>query len=378
MTKTAVDTEITNDVVDIEDDKGDTEESVPLNRYDISFYGADYPVDGIVKRLKEEDIQIPRIGDKFKDSDEEYDGFQRLDNIWTKKQKDKFIESLLMGLPVPGIFLTKTKEGYFLVLDGQQRLVALQSFYDIDKKNTLGKSVQEEYRGKSYNSLSGEERRRLDNTIIHATVIRQEQPKGYSSIYHIFERLNSGGKLLTPQQIRMALYHGKLADLLLRLNQNDSWQTLLHKKETDSSLKDIELILRFFALFYEREDYKNPMKDFLNKFMDKNKNIEDSMQKDYKNLFVRTVNFIQKSIGDNAFCDKGSNTPKAAIVDSLMYGVAKRLNGSKRKIDSQKVKEIFDDVLKDIEYQDAINKYTSQQKQVEKRLHLLENKLNSI
>ena len=352
------------------DDETDAEESIPLTAYEVSFYALDYLVDGIVQRLGSDDILILQVGTDLQDGEYVIPGFQR-PFVWSTQKSDKFIESLLMGLPVPGIFLARTSEGVLLVLDGQQRLETLRKFYTGNRK--LGNSVQQMYRQKTYNTLADEDRRRLDNSVIHATVVRQESPGDYDSIYHIFERLNSGGEELTPQQIRMALYHGTFSELLLELNQNGTWRKLIRQKTSDlafKKFKDIEMILRFFALFHDSGEYKNPMKNFLNKFMAKHRNIESSERKQYEQLFCDTVKFINQSMGDSAFCGKGKR-PSAAIVDSLMYGVAKRLI-SGVSLSSQEAQNAVEAMLEDQDYQEAIGKRTSMVKHVKQRLNLSE------
>src|SRR5690242_3394413 len=202
------------------DDLAELNEVLPSN-YSITSYGADYPVDGLVKRMEQADIIIPRFSVEPEDEQSTV-GFQR-DFVWTKSQADRFVESLLLGLPVPGIFLVKEMNGKHLVLDGQQRLKTLQSFYDgvfLGKEYVL-ENVQEKWTGKTYKSLHADDRRRLDDSIIHATIVRQDEPtEDQSGIYLIFERLNSGGTFLQPQEIRVALYHGAFATLLGRLNEN--------------------------------------------------------------------------------------------------------------------------------------------------------------
>jgi uncharacterized protein with ParB-like and HNH nuclease domain len=137
-----------------ENDLEDTDEALPFN-YSITSYGADYPTDGLVKRLNRGDIYVP--------------DFQR-GYVWKLKEASKFIESLLLGLPVPGIFLSKeTETQKLLVIDGQQRLRTIQYFYNgtfnptdktTDKKFALD-GISEQFNDKTYNSLSDEERRRL-------------------------------------------------------------------------------------------------------------------------------------------------------------------------------------------------------------------------
>jgi len=162
--------------------------------YSITAYGADYPVDGVVKRIEAGDIIVPTFSWE-PGADSQVVGFQR-EYVWPRPKGDRFIESLLLGLPVPGIFLVKEPSGRFLVLDGHQRLYTLRAFYDgvihgVEYK--LG-DVQARFVGKRYRDLDIEDRRRLDDSIIHATVIRQDQPsEDQSSIYVIFDRLNTGG-----------------------------------------------------------------------------------------------------------------------------------------------------------------------------------------
>src|SRR5712692_5961522 len=132
--------------------------------YSITAYGADYPVDSIVKRMEAEDIIVPRFSWEAPKKSRIV-GFQR-EYVWPRPKADRFIESLLLGLPVPGIFLVKEASGRLLVLDGHQRLYTLRAFYEgvingIEYK--LG-DVQERFVGKRYKDLDVEDRRRLDDS----------------------------------------------------------------------------------------------------------------------------------------------------------------------------------------------------------------------
>jgi hypothetical protein len=153
----------------------ETEEEVVNYRYLITSYGADYPVDSIIKRLKDDVIFVPPFQRKF---------------VWNVQQASRFVESLLLGLPVPGIFLSKEEStGRLLIIDGQQRLTSLFWFYNgffRGKKFQLT-GVQEDLMGKTYADLEMMDKTRLDDAIIHATIIKQNQPDdGDSSVYLIF------------------------------------------------------------------------------------------------------------------------------------------------------------------------------------------------
>src|SRR4051794_21734010 len=117
--------------VPIADDEGvlDVNETLEVlpSEYSITAYGADYPVDGLVKRLDTDAIQIPTF-DPEVPTESGITGFQR-GYVWSKSQADRFIESLLLGLPVPGVFLVQEPNNVLLVLDGQQRLLTLHGFY---------------------------------------------------------------------------------------------------------------------------------------------------------------------------------------------------------------------------------------------------------
>jgi len=100
--------------------------------------------------------------------------------------------------------------------------------------------------------------------IIHATIVKQDDPsEDQSSIYHIFERINTGGIQLHPQEIRTSIYQGTFCALLAELNTNTDWRAIYGP--LSKTMRDQELILRFFALLHYRQDYARPMKDFLNK-----------------------------------------------------------------------------------------------------------------
>ena len=326
----------------------DQEDDVRTSNYAITSYGADYPVDGLVKRIRKGDIYIPEFQRGF---------------VWDIKTASRFIESLLIGLPVPGIFLSKDQESKLIVIDGQQRLRTIQYFYDgkipihsdydLEENTTDGKvfalkldgndnSSEEsanKFNNKTYSTLSDEERRRLDDAIIPATIIKQDIPENDdSSIYQIFERLNTGGIKLTSQEIRACIYHGEFNKLLIELNKNSQWQDIFNGKTTsnfrpDPRMKDQELILRFLALHCASIDYdgdnektityQKPMKSFLNEFMKQNRQINNIKKEQIINIFNHSIETIHNSIGLRAFRPKkGLN---AAVLDAVLVGISRRL-----------------------------------------------------
>jgi uncharacterized protein with ParB-like and HNH nuclease domain len=161
-------------------DEAEKDEAVPQLHYDVTSFGADYDVDGLVKRMNKNEILVPPFQRGF---------------VWNIKEASRFLESLLLGLPVPGIFLAKEPESNrFLVIDGQQRLKTLQFFYEGyfhpkpgEESRRVFKlvNVQKQYEGRTYTTLEAKDRLQLDNSIIHATILKQESPPGENTRSHL-------------------------------------------------------------------------------------------------------------------------------------------------------------------------------------------------
>lgn len=342
--------------------EGDTDneevEVVPV-QYSISSYGVDYTVDGLVKRLNRGDIFMPP--------------FQR-DYVWNIAEASKLIESCLLGLPIPGVFLAKeTGSNKLLIIDGQQRLRTLQFFCtgvfnpkedDAVTRNFLLTKVQKKFDGLTYNKLTENDRIKLDDTVIHATIIKQESPQDdNTSIYHVFERLNSGGKRLSPQEIRTAAYHGNFNDMIRALNNYPRWRSLYGDKS--SRLKDEELILRFFAVFFDFSNYQSPMTEFLTKFNKKHKDTNEKFILNCSQLFKQTCDTIYRALGREAFRPYGRALNVAAC-ESVMYAVAKAINEESKKDDKdirqvniEKLQSAHQSLFHDEKYLESITKATS-------------------
>jgi hypothetical protein len=303
---------------DVVDDSGD-EEIVPLEKYAISSFGIDFDVEGLVRRLRKDDIFVP--------------SFQR-NYVWKISEASQFIESLLLGLPVPGVFLAREGETQrMLIIDGQQRLKTLQFYYDgyfrpnpIETKRRVFHlvDVQSTYLNKTYNDLSEEDQRRLDNAVIHSTIIKQESPdeEEDTSLFYIFGRLNSGGRKLNAQEIRSALYHGPFIDLIEQtLNKLDEWRKLFGAES--ERLKDHELIIRFLTLYFDHQSYQRPMENFLNKFCARHQNANKEFLDKCIYIFENTIRVAYDILGLKAF--RPIRSINAAAFDSIMVGLAKRL-----------------------------------------------------
>ena len=278
--------------------------------FSISSFGADYTVDMLVKRMTTKAFFIPEFQRSF---------------VWSLRHASRFIESLLMGLPVPGIFLYREKKtNRHLVIDGQQRLKTLQYFYkgSFGEKKFRLTGVQENWEGKTYEELETSDRLRMDDSIIHATIFTQERPRSRDqSIYYVFERINSGGIRLSPHEIRTCVNYGAFIGLLKDLNEYQSWRTIFGSP--NKRLKDQELILRFLALYYDGDKYFRPMNEFLNRFSEENADISDKEAEEFSGLFIETIDVCLSAFGEKSF--RVTRALNAAVFDAVMVGIAKRL-----------------------------------------------------
>lgn len=340
---------------DVRTDQGDTEVA-PLG-YVISSYGADYTVDGLVKRMRDGSIYVPEFQRGF---------------VWDIKDASRFVESLLLGLPVPSIFLSKESDtGKLLVVDGQQRLLSLKYFYDgiwePNKREFSLRGVDATFEGRTYKRLREEDRRRLDDAILHVTIFKQDEPsEDLSGVYQVFERLNSGGKKLTPQEIRSAVHHsGGMRKLLEDLNANKDWRAIYGPE--DGRMRDQELILRFLAFYYEAGKYKSPLVSFLNSFMGRHKILSQQETAAMSKAFSDTIQTIHQAIGTSAF--RPIRALNAAVFDSVMVGLARRLERGP-VTDRQQFKTKYDDLLKNKEFLDACGRGTAGEERVKTRIGL--------
>ena len=310
--KHLADEEQENDIHDSgEDDSGEDGEDIIPSKFSIAVSRIDFDVAGLVRRLESEDVFIP--------------DFQRA-YVWKPKQASRFIESLLLGLPVPGIFLAKERETKkLLVIDGQQRLRSLLYFYQGKFPNSRHsftlKGVHTEFERETYKSLKDAYRRQLDDSVVSATVVEPLYADDESSIYYIFERLNTGGTILKPQEIRACIYHGELNDLLGELNQNPAWRDIFGIP--DKNRKDQELILRFLAFYFDGNDYKPSLKEFLNQYMRQNRHLGRQSKEQIIKAFIPTIELLHKCLGKKAFKPQKLLIP--TYFEAVMVVTARRL-----------------------------------------------------
>jgi hypothetical protein len=330
------------------------DDDLPGVRFSISSYGADYTVDSLVKRVRSKAFFVP--------------DFQRM-YVWNLKQASRFIESLLIGLPVPGIFVYRQSDtGRHLIVDGQQRLKSLQYFYDgyfrDDNLEFRLTSVQDPWVGRSYKELDEVDRLRLDDSIIHTTIFKQEIPKkGDRSVYEVFERINTGGTKLSDQEIRVCVNIGEFTSLLRRLNESSDWREMYGKHS--ARLKDEELILRLLALIYAGSRYKRPMRVFLDQFLEENANLVALSGNELSSVFISTMKFIRETLGARAF--RPQSTLNAAVFDAVGVATAELIKEDPN-LDKERYRSAYFALLRDDQFVQAYTRSTADENQLKVRI----------
>ena len=332
-------------------------ESAPPN-YRIATYPADYTLEVLYQKWRNEEIEIPDFQRNF---------------VWKQVQSSKLIESFLVGLPVPAVFLYNDRDSQkYLVIDGQQRLKSIFYFFQGDfgeeRKNRrktfelTGINQESSYYRKTFDDLQDEDRRRLKNAVLRAFIVQQLDPEDDTSMYHIFERLNTGGTLLANQEICNCVYHGRFSEFLEEMNEFPVWRKVLGKPDSDIRSKDIELLVRFFAMRNVAE-YRKPLKDFLSKFMHKNRNSSEEKLTESCTIFERTCEAVVENLGEKPFhVRSGLN---AAVFDAVMSSFSENLD----KI-PEDVRARYEKLKKDDEFIDAISQGTTDVDKVRKRLRM--------
>jgi hypothetical protein len=278
--------------------------------YEIRTQGADFTLELLSQKISSGEVIIPKFQRKY---------------VWPVKKASRLIESYLLGLPVPQIFLyQESKRRDLLVVDGQQRLLSshffLRGTLEDEKTPFLLTNVKQQWEGKSFKDLEEGDKRRLKNYILRATIFEQIDPADDKSVYEIFERLNTGGMPLTEQEVRNCVTRGNINEFLDELNLDASWRLLLGKAEPDKRMKDVEMILRVFALIEGWDTYKKPMKDFISTYMAKNAEINEKDQKRLREHFSAITNKILTDAGPSAL-RVATGRINIAVLDSVMVAV---------------------------------------------------------
>lgn len=247
--------------------------------------------------------------------------------VWTNVQKSRLIESFIMNIPVPPVFLYEISFSKYEVMDGLQRLSTLHDFYS-GEFHLEGLEIWSELNGKSIKDLPENIRKGIDRRYISTIVILNETAKTKEEEQFlkkfVFERLNTGGTKLTPQETRNALFDGPMNQLCIEIAKNNQiFKKIFDIPDNDDELKenplykrmgDVELVLRFFA-YRQLENFKtSSVSSILDEYLEKsNLKFSDDLFYQLKDLFNETIELAYTIFSDKAFCFKSRDRNKEIV-----------------------------------------------------------------
>ncbi len=309
---------------------------------------ARYSLAGILAMLRER-VELEGTGGKTElryKLDPEYQRRHR----WSIERKSRLIESFLMNVPVPPVFLYERDLARFEVMDGRQRLTALSEFY-ADQFPLTGLQYWADLDGRKYSELPSKVRDGIDRRYISSIILLKEtaatEEQAAMLKKMVFERLNSGGVKLGSQETRNAVYNGPLNQLCLKLSENETFRRMWgipldpepeenEEEEATETLdestqagkrmfekmEDVELVLRFFA-YRQISSFRaglNKISDFLDRFMVGGNQFSESLLNEYRSMFESTVEFLWQALGADSFCViELSKRPTKIVYDPIMY-----------------------------------------------------------
>lgn len=364
------------------------DEETSVISYDISVIPNDFNVMTINSLIESGIISMPT--------------FQR-NYVWDRKRASRFIESLILGLPIPQIFLYQIERNKYSIIDGQQRLLTIyffakQRFPRSGKRTVLRKIFDENGKipdnilsdnelfqdfklqfakqengephplnNKKYHTLDVAQKSSFDLMPIRCMSIRQNKPEDNDSIYEIFSRLNTGGLNLSPQEIRGCLYRSDFYKMIYALNSEACWRNMVGKKEEDDKFRDVEVLLRSYALLYDEALYSGSMIRFLNRFSKEAQAFDEEKIEQSKNIFFDFMR-ICEDIDKKDFLTK-TGSFNVSLFDAVFVTIAERIlsDGIENAAITQAA---FNELKDDEDFKTAITHSTSHVESVKTRLRL--------
>jgi len=293
------------------------QEQLDKNRRSVSFDSYDITVRQLYDMVVEDAIDVaPDYQRHF---------------IWDEVRQSHLIESIFLGIPVPSLFMATNKDSTWEVIDGLQRLTTIVNFIGdgetIKKINKNGKKLKIEglekldtLNGLIFEDLSKSLQLAFTTRPIRITVLNDRSD--FNLRYDLFERLNTGGVILHPQEIRNCIYIGEFNDFLKECVENENFKAvvkLTKKAEKTGNLE--ELVLKFFAYFEHRNKFTHSVKGFLNEYMEE-KTMHFKNKKELQNIFEKTFECLNQNLPDGIVRGNRKNITPIVLYEAISVGTA--------------------------------------------------------
>lgn len=318
-------------------DQNKIKEQIDKNRRTVSFDSYDITVRQLYDMICDEMIDIaPEYQRHF---------------VWDEVRQSQLIESLFLGIPIPSLFMATNKDSTWEVIDGLQRLTTIINYIGskdvIEKVNPncvkLRISSLDKIDGINdtfYEELPKSMQTMFQTRPVRVTVLNDKSDFGLR--YDLFERLNTGGVILHPQEIRNCVYIGDFNDFLKECATHEGFRKVVKTTKTAERQGSFEeLVLKFFAYHEKRNDFVHGVKDFLNEYMAE-KTISFKDKKTLRKLFDSTFDFLATNLPDGIVRGNRKNVTPLVLFEAISIGVADAI-GSGIKINVKKLNNLLDD-----------------------------------
>ena len=273
--------------------------------------------------------------------------FQRLSNLWNRKQQSRLIESLLLRFPIPAFFFDGTNDEQWLIVDGLQRLNALRNFVVTEEFKgrpfeLQGLEFLSDHEEKRVTDLPRNLQRRIEESQVTVYVIEPGTPDEVK--FNLFKRINTGGLVLTSQEIRHALNQPQPAGFIQELAQLPEFIQATEGKIRPERMDDRDFVTRFLAfVLQEPTDYRSDMDSFLNKAMNilrqKSAGEQAKEFERLRSLFQRTMQVAMEIFGNDAFRKRKNPSDSRKPINKALFEV---WSASLARLDSQQQKTLIE------------------------------------
>ncbi len=287
--------------------KSEAENQIRELRKEIDYNTRDYSIDFLIQKFRENEFYIP-------------DEYQRK-YIWSSKDKNRFIESILLGLPIPLMFFSDTNDGRCEIIDGAQRTQAMEEFMTGDLVlSELNKLTL--LNGFSYQDIPLYFRKKFDKTNMRVIVLSDETTLEIRQ--EIFNRINTAGQRAKSSEVRRGTYRGEFMDFLTDCSNNPKFRSVCPISETsEKRYEQLELVLRFFSFLENYQGFSHSVDSFINKYIENNKDTFDKEKKaKMTDEFERMLDFVKKYFPNGfAKTPHARSTPRVRF-EAISVGVA--------------------------------------------------------
>ena len=307
---------------------------------------------------------------------------------WSAEKRSRLVESLIMNVPIQPIFLYEYEFGQYEVMDGLQRLTTIRDFYN-DEVELRGLTEWPELIGRTYSQLPASIRAGIDRRYLSSIILLQETARDASQAQNlkqlVFERINSGGEKLTPQESRNAIYGGPMNDLCLMLSSEPAlcltWGIPVHLEEAEQDggdeellenglyreMYDVELVLRFFAFRQDAQYLSGALRDYFDDYLRAANLFAPELLAQMGSLFKETIQLAYDVFGEGAFWlwrQRNNNwnwysRPTTVAFDTIMWSLSNRLDSADRiRAEREKLRGNLSHFYED-NYADFAGRYTN-------------------